>query len=278
MPELPEVEMTRLMLEAAIARTTIKGVEVRESRFRKPIDETTLTSCAGDTFIGFDRRGKHLLMRLASGKTLHVHLGMTGRLRVKSSTEAVAKHDHVLIYLDNQTTLTFNDPRRFGLMAVAEVGDSGSQRLEGNNLGPEPLSVADLAGHYELKAKGKRTVIKYYLLDQRTVAGLGNICVNETLFRARLHPASRIDKLKATHWQALALATTAHLNYALEAGRDQLASFIAGELDPSTFKIKLYVYDREGESCRVCGREIRKLTQNNRPSYYCASCQPENLL
>ena len=287
MPELPEVETVRRGLAPAMEGARLAKVEVRDRRLRWPIARDFEKRLTGQTVEGLGRRAKYLLADLSSGDVLVMHLGMSGSFRVgadakpgvyyheKSKSTA---HDHVVFHMSNGATVTFNDPRRFGSMKLVKRGKLDAEPLL-RGLGPEPLGNEFDAVMLARGCAGKKTSLKAALLDQRVVAGLGNIYVCEALYRARLSPkrmASTIADRKGepnVRAAALAEAIKAVLQDAIAAGGSSLRDHRRTDGALGDFQHNFQVYDREGESCRNCEGKIKRIVQNGRSTFYCPSCQ-----
>jgi formamidopyrimidine-DNA glycosylase len=287
MPELPEVETVRRGLAPAMEGARLQKVEVRDRRLRWPLPKDFEKRITGQTVDGLGRRAKYLLADLSSGDVLMMHLGMSGSFRVgkdakpgvyyheKSKSTA---HDHVVFHMSNGSTVTFNDPRRFGSMKIVPRTKIEHEPLL-RNLGPEPLGNEFDATMLARACAGKKTSLKAALLDQRVVAGLGNIYVCEALFRAHLSPkrqASTIaDRSGKPNGRAVALvnAIKAVLTDAIEAGGSSLRDHRRTDGALGDFQHNFRVYDREGESCPDCDGEIKRIVQAGRSTFYCPSCQ-----
>jgi formamidopyrimidine-DNA glycosylase len=300
MPELPEVETVRRGLQPAMEGSKIVKAEARRKDLRFPFQKDFITRLEGQTVIGLGRRAKYLMADLASGDVLLMHLGMSGSFRVLSDNDAKAPgqfhhprsearaHDHVVFHMSSGATVTFNDPRRFGYMKIiARNALEDEPLLKG--LGPEPLGNEFDAAMLARACANRKTSLKAALLDQRVVAGLGNIYVCEALFRAQLSPrrlattlAARAGQRKGVaageptdHAKRLVTAIHAVLNQAIKAGGSSLRDHrqTTGEL--GYFQHSFQVYDREGETCRIadCGGIVKCFTQNGRSTFWCPKCQ-----
>ena len=292
MPELPEVETVRRGLQPAMEGARIVQAEVRRKDLRFPFQKDFVARLEGQTVTGLGRRAKYLMADLGSGDVLLMHLGMSGSFRVLKDGDQKAPgqfhhprgedraHDHVVFRMSSGTTIVFNDPRRFGYMKViARKGLEDEPLLSG--LGPEPLGNEFDAGMLARSCANKKTSLKAALLDQRVVAGLGNIYVCEALFRAHLSPR-RLAATLATkkgeptdHARRLVAAIHGVLNQAIKAGGSSLRDHrqTSGEL--GYFQHSFGVYDREGEPCQTagCGGIVRRFTQNGRSTFWCPKCQ-----
>jgi formamidopyrimidine-DNA glycosylase len=287
MPELPEVETVRRGLAPAMEGARLQKVEVRDRRLRWPLAKDFEKRMTGATVHGLGRRAKYLLADLSSGDVLIMHLGMSGSFRVgKDAKPGVyyheksknSAHDHVVFYMSNGATVTFNDPRRFGSMKLVKRAKIDDEPLL-RNIGPEPLGNAFDPAMLAAACAGKKTSLKAALLDQRVVAGLGNIYVCEALFRAGLSPkrqASTIaDRNGKPNERAVALvdAIKAVLKDAIEAGGSSLRDHRRTDGALGDFQHNFRVYDREGESCPNCKGKIKRIVQTGRSTFYCPSCQ-----
>ena len=277
MPELPEVEAERRRLEPAMRGASITRVLLRRKDLRRPFPPGFASRIEGRRVRAVERRGKYLLVRLSSGDTLLMHLGMSGSFhiaRAKSGRDAPGKHDHVIFELSNGAVVTFNDPRRFGVMDLIGPPRAASRGADGEDrgleaLGPEPLAAAFDAAALAAACAGKRAALKVTLLDQRTVAGLGNIYASEALHRAGLSPRRRSSTIATAGGRPRASA--ARLTAAIKA---TLNDAIARR--ERVYRVgRFLVYERDGEPCRRrgCGGTIRRIAQAGRSTFYCPRCQ-----
>ncbi|HXW50271.1 MAG TPA: bifunctional DNA-formamidopyrimidine glycosylase/DNA-(apurinic or apyrimidinic site) lyase [Xanthobacteraceae bacterium] len=291
MPELPEVETIRRGLEQAMDGKRISRVEVRRGDLRWPLPKDFAQRLEGRSVAGIGRRAKYLLVDLSSGDVLLMHLGMSGSFHVLSgSDKRIGRyyhertkqnaHDHVVFHLSSGTRVTFNDPRRFGSMKlIARPKLEAEPLLAG--LGPEPLGNAFDAATLARACKGKKTSLKAALLDQRIVAGLGNIYVCEALHRAHLSPRRLAGTIAGRSGAAneraerLVDGIKAVLNEAIKDGGSSLRDHRLTDGDLGMFQHRFRVYDQEGERCRTagCRGSIRRIVQNGRSTFYCPVCQ-----
>ncbi len=292
MPELPEVETVRRGLQPAMEGARIEKAEVRRKDLRFPFQKDFVARLEGQTVTGLGRRAKYLMADLGSGDVLLMHLGMSGSFRVVKDDNCHTPgqfhhpraedraHDHVIFHMSSGAVIIFNDPRRFGYMKViARQAIDEDPLLEG--LGPEPLGNEFDADMLARACANKKTSLKAALLDQRVVAGLGNIYVCEALFRAHLSPrrlaATLATKKGETTDHARRLVEAIHtvLNLAIKAGGSSLRDHrqTSGEL--GYFQHSFQVYDREGEKCQTkgCGGIVRRFNQNGRSTFWCPKCQ-----
>jgi formamidopyrimidine-DNA glycosylase len=273
MPELPEVETIRRGLERVLIGKVIDRIKVRETRMRQPVDAQKLRRwIAGQSVRALHRRAKYLLCAMGNGAHLAIHLGMSGRLLLCANTLPLEKHDHVRFIFNNGRELRFHDPRRFGLVDAIPPGEmeafSHFQRL-----GIEPLSPQCTPEYLAARAQGLSRPIKNFLMDAAVIVGVGNIYANESLFRAGIHPEKPSGKLRPEQWQRLVKAVRETLELAIATGGTTLNDFYDSDGSMGYFQQHLMVYSREGESCHVCGKKIRRLVQVGRSSFYCPRCQ-----
>jgi formamidopyrimidine-DNA glycosylase len=273
MPELPEVESIRRLLEPAMRGARITHVLLRRKDLRRPFPPSFAARLQSRRVDAVERRGKYLLVKLDSGDTLLMHLGMSGWFRVDRPgrhREAVEadRHDHVVMTLSNGAIVTFNDPRRFGLMDLVGNGRADSHHAF-EKLGPEPLSAALTAETLAAALRGKRVALKVALLDQRVIAGVGNIYASEALHLARLSPLRRSSSIVTATGRPRPAATrlTASIQDVLSEAIDRKETPYRG----SRFR----VYEKEGERCprRACRGTIRRVIQAGRSTFYCPVCQ-----
>jgi formamidopyrimidine-DNA glycosylase len=286
MPELPEVETVRRGLAPAMEGARIDKVEVRHRGLRWPIAKDFEKRLEGQTVTSVGRRAKYLIVDVASGDVLVMHLGMSGSFRVNDGRIAQyhheksksTAHDHVVFYMSNGCVLTFNDPRRFGSMKLVARSKIDQEPLL-NGIGPEPLGNAFDAAMLAKAVAGKNTSLKAALLDQRVVAGLGNIYVCEALFRAHLSPMRKASTLADRKGQpneraiALVDAIKAVLHEAIKAGGSSLRDHRRADGSLGDFQHNFLVYDREGKPCPAGKGTVKRIVQNGRSTFYCPSCQ-----
>jgi formamidopyrimidine-DNA glycosylase len=269
-PELPEVETTRRGIEPHVVGRRIQRLLVHERRLRWPVDTRLVGALAGTAIRRAGRRAKYLLIETDAG-TLILHLGMSGSLRVLPVATPRIAHDHVDIELDSGQTLRFNDPRRFGSLFFT-AGDPSLHPLL-KKLAPEPLE-AEFDGKYLWRVTRRRKVaIKQLIMNAALVVGVGNIYASEALFRARIRPRRSARRLKRAECAKLARAIKTTLAMAVKVGGTTLRDYVGADGNPGYFRQKLYVYERAGQPCRVCGKPVKQFTQGQRSTYWCANCQ-----
>jgi formamidopyrimidine-DNA glycosylase len=291
MPELPEVETVRRGLTPAMLGARIDRVELRRADIRFPFPPAFAKRLTGQRIVALGRRAKYLLFELDGGETLIAHLGMSGSFRLERTAASTPgafhherskdpKHDHVVLTLDNGWVVTYNDPRRFGFMDLAPTGTLGEHpRMRG--LGAEPLAPDFDAARLAQLFAGSRAPLKSALLDQKRIAGLGNIYVCEALFRARLapsRPASLLANARGAPTRAataVSEAIRAVLKEAVEAGGSTLRDHRQANGELGYFQHVFKVYDREGLPClrERCRGIIKRIAQSGRSTFFCPKCQ-----
>jgi len=270
LPELPEVETTRRGLAPYVRKRRIAALAVYEPRLRWPVARDLPRKLAGQRIVRLGRRAKYLLLGLESG-TLLLHLGMSGNLRAVPADTPRLAHDHFDLLLDSGLALRFNDPRRFGSLLYTRGAPAAHRLLAG--LGPEPFSAAFDADYLFRITRGRRLALKQLLMNSRLVVGVGNIYASEALFRARLRPGRQARTLSRADAARLVRAVRAVLRQAIRAGGTTLRDYLGADGAPGYFRQRLYVYERRGRPCRRCGTPVRGITQGQRSTYYCPSCQ-----
>jgi formamidopyrimidine-DNA glycosylase len=271
MPELPEVETVRRGIEPHVLGHTIVKVTVRDTRLRWPVPPDLAATLTGKKITGTARRGKYLLLQLAGGDRLIIHLGMSGRLFVLKPGHPLKKHDHVDIELSGGVLLRFHDPRRFGAVLPWPASEATHPLIEG--MGPEPFSD-DFNGDYLFElSRGRSAAVKNFIMDGHVVVGAGNIYAAESLFRAGIRPTKAAGKITRAQYQLLAQKIRDVLSAAIEQGGTTLRDFAGADGAPGYFQQKLFVYGREGEPCLVCKTPIKCIVIGQRSSFYCSRCQ-----
>jgi formamidopyrimidine-DNA glycosylase len=276
MPELPEVEVTRLGVAPHLQGRKVSAVQILDGRLRWPVPTTLTKTLPGQKVHGIERRGKYLMIEFEAGYVL-VHLGMTGTLRVLPAREPLKLHDRVTIEFE-KISLRLHDPRKFG----AILWHSKSKGpIEKNSLlqklGVEPFSpefAGDLGADILYQASRKRSVaVKQFLLAGQAVVGVGNIYCSESLFEAGIHPAKPAGKLTRPQCMRLAEAVRLILRKAIAAGGSSLKDFVNSDGDPGHFMVQTKVYDRKDQPCKVCKTPIKQIVQGQRSTYFCPACQ-----
>src|SRR5690348_14684942 len=274
MPELPEVETIRRGLALRISGRRIVRAELRRPDLRRPFPPGLARRLTGARIGSLARRGKYILVELDGSGTLLLHLGMSGRITMVGNNAPDEKHDHVVLTLDDGVVVRFNDPRRFGSIDYIERGREAEHPLLAH-MGPEPLA-AGFDGVYLSRAlAGKLTPIKAALLDQKIVAGLGNIYVCEALYRAGLSPRRLAATVTGARAARLAEAIRDVLTEAIEAGGSSLRDYVQANGELGYFQHRWAVYGHEGEPCPGCNcaEGVRRITQAGRSTFFCAKKQ-----
>ncbi|MGA2412518.1 MAG: bifunctional DNA-formamidopyrimidine glycosylase/DNA-(apurinic or apyrimidinic site) lyase [Candidatus Binataceae bacterium] len=276
MPELPEVESLRQLLEESIIGRILVSANVREPRLRKGLPADFAKDVAGRKVERIDRRAKYLIFELSGGHRMLVHLGMSGSLSHRRHEVDPGpfdpRHDHVQFGLDDGSLLVYNDPRRFGLMRLYPAdGLAGAIELKG--LGPEPLGEDFNASELWRATRGRTAAIKNVLMDQRIVAGIGNIYASEILFRAGVRPTRRAGKVTRAEIERIAAITPQVLHEAIGSRGTTFRNYRDSQGQPGRFASQLRVYDRDGKPCLTCSAPIRSVVVGQRSSFYCPRCQ-----
>jgi len=269
MPELPEVETTRLGVAPYANGTLIHAIVVRQASLRWPVPEDLGKKLAGQKITRVGRRAKYLLFETAAG-TLLVHLGMSGSLRVILDGRAPEKHDHIDICLVGGEVLRYCDPRRFGCFLWQEPGE---QHPLLRHLGPEPLSDAFHEDYLYRQSRNRKGPVKGFIMDGKVVVGVGNIYANEALFRAGIRPDRQAGRISAARYRRLTEEIKQVLTSAIQLGGTTLKDFVGSDGRPGYFAQELYVYGREGHPCVHCKTPLRKLRLGQRTTVYCVACQ-----
>lgn len=282
MPELPEVETVRSGLAPAMEGVRIDKVDVNRPDLRWPFPDRMAARLAGARIKALRRRSKYILADLSTRETLIIHLGMSGRILISGDPlgqfhhdhPSPEKHDHVVFHMANGARVTFNDPRRFGAMDLAAT-DAIDDHMLLRKLGPEPLGNTFDETYLVQALKGRKTPIKSALLDQRVVAGLGNIYVCEVLWRAGISPVRQAGRLSEKRAASLVPLIRDVLNEAIAAGGSSLQDYRQTDGELGYFQHSFSVYDREGQPCKTpdCNGRINRISQSGRSSFYCPQCQ-----
>ena len=294
MPELPEVETVRRGLEPAMAGAVIETIEQRRPDLRFPFPQKFSHRLTGQRITALNRRAKYLLAHLEGGEILIMHLGMSGRFTVTPTKQPTGRptatfvhdaggnptHDHVVFQMSSGATVTYNDPRRFGYMDLIAASDLDTCRHFAG-LGIEPLSNAFTPSAVATKARNRKSDLKAFLLDQRNIAGLGNIYVCEALYRAGLSPRRQASCLARANGRPAALTERLVpiirdvLDEAITAGGSSLRDYTQADGSLGYFQHTFKVYGREGETCRTpgCNANITRIVQAGRSTFLCGNCQ-----
>ncbi|SHO57619.1 bifunctional DNA-formamidopyrimidine glycosylase/DNA-(apurinic or apyrimidinic site) lyase [Vibrio quintilis] len=268
MPELPEVEVSRMGISPHLVGEKVKSIAVRTPKLRWDIP-FELKNIEGQVIRKITRRAKYLLLETDKGVVL-IHLGMSGSLRVLDAPSAPEKHDHVDLYLCNGKVLRYNDPRRFGAWLWCETGQEHAVL---QHLGPEPLEDAFSPAYIVEKAAGKRVAVKQFIMDNKIVVGVGNIYASESLFMAGISPSRQTSDLNPEEWERLVDTIKHVLTRSIQQGGTTLKDFSQADGKPGYFAQELQVYGKAGEPCPVCGALIQEQKIGQRNTFFCSVCQ-----
>lgn len=269
MPELPEVEVTRLGITGHLTGARIAAVAVHSEKLRVLVPADLARLLAGQTIGRVERRGKYLILTCSSGSLL-LHLGMTGHLRLVPAVSAPGPHDHFDLQLDSGLMLRLTDVRRFGSIHFTTTDPMQHQLLRKH--GPEPLTAAFHADYLYRQSRNRKVALQRFLMDGAVVAGIGNIYAAESLFRCRLLPETPAGSLTQTDCSRLVEAIKETLSASIATGHASM-DFLGSQERLAYFPQQLYVYGREGEPCRECGAPIRRGRMGNRSTFFCGACQ-----
>ena len=275
MPELPEVETTCRGIAPHIEGKAIAKLQVRQHQLRWPIPDDLAKLIKGQTVLAVRRRAKYILIDIGKSRvkgTVIIHLGMSGSLRViKGKPPEPLKHEHFDLVFSKALLLRFTDPRRFGACLWQDVNSDDNKWLD--HLGPEPLSD-DFNGEYLFNRSRKRTsAIKTFIMDQKTVVGVGNIYASESLFLSGINPQKAAGKVTKAQYETLIKSIKEVLAKAIKDGGTTLKDFTGSDGKPGYFAQQLRVYGRAGEPCLTCKKPIKQITQGQRSTFYCSACQ-----
>jgi formamidopyrimidine-DNA glycosylase len=274
MPELPEVETVRAALAPVLTGRTLEAVDILDTRLVRPFEPRAVADeLEGERVSAVERRGKYLIFRFESGRSLLIHLRMTGSLRhVTNGAPAADPHRRAVVRLDDGSDVTYRDVRRFGTWLLLEPGEL--EPYLASRLGAEPFSTEFTPKRFAARLESRRAPIKAALLDQRTLAGMGNIYVDEALWRARIHPLTPAGELAPEEVTRLRGA----VRRALEAGIARQGASLRDYSKPDGGRGRMQdefkVYGRGGEPCDRCGTPIEKTRVAGRGTWYCPHCQP----
>lgn len=276
MPELPEVETVRRGLLPVMEGKQIMAADVRRPDLRWPFPENMAARLSGKTIVQLRRRSKYILADLSSGETLLIHLGMSGKMTISLGPDhpEILKHDHVVFDMEGGARVAFNDARRFGAMDLCATDQINEHKLIAS-IGPEPLGNAFHDEYLIERLKGKKMPIKTALLDQRIVAGLGNIYVCEVLLRNKTNPTQPAGQIKPAKIRQMVPIIRDVLNEAIEAGGSSLKDYRQTDGELGYFQHRFRAYGREGEPCLAngCKGKIARIVQSGRSTFYCTQCQ-----
>jgi len=269
MPELPEVETVVRGLKQAIGGTTLTQLQAMRPNLRFPIPKNLDPLSRQQALTGLDRRAKYILMHLANGNTIVLHLGMSGRITIHNAKpNTLEKHDHLVFDFSNGKTAVFNDARRFGFIDIIPTDSLPAHKFFAH-LGPEPLSTEFDAPYLKANLQGKNTAIKTAIMDQRLVVGVGNIYACEALYQAGIHPEKPARKVSAPKIKKLAAEIKDVLAKAIQAGGSSLKDHRQPNGELGYFQHTLQVYGREGELSPTGRGTIQRIVQAGRSTFYC---------
>lgn len=268
MPELPEVEVSRMGISPHLVGETIKTMTFRTPKLRWDIP-LELKQLEGEKILSISRRAKYLIIETKVGSAI-VHLGMSGSLRVLDADFPAAKHDHVDLKLTNGKVLRYNDPRRFGAW-LWSAPDEVHPVLLGS--GPEPLTDDFNADYIAEKAEKRKVAVKQFIMDNKVVVGVGNIYANEALFSSRIHPLRPASKVTKEEWVLLTKEIKQVLATAIKQGGTTLKDFAQADGKPGYFAQELQVYGKAKEECPNCGEKLEEQKIGQRNTFFCSQCQ-----
>ena len=273
MPELPEVETICRGLAKTLIGHKFARVQTFRDNLRFPFPKDFCKSLEGHKITAIERRAKYILINLDNGTTLIVHLGMSGRIVVHNNLRNKHdKHDHVIFQTDTGKEIVFNDPRRFGMMDIANSNETNIHKVI-KDLGLEPLKNSfDGKALHEL-LKNRKVPVKLAIMNANLVVGVGNIYACESLFRSHILPARPASSLSLKECDTLASDIKIVLAEAIEAGGSTLKDYVAASGEAGYFQHNFKVYGREGQACVVCGHEIKRIVQGGRSTFFCSTCQ-----
>ncbi|MEA4861991.1 MAG: bifunctional DNA-formamidopyrimidine glycosylase/DNA-(apurinic or apyrimidinic site) lyase [Victivallaceae bacterium] len=272
MPELPEVETVKRALDVRVAGLSIVKVEIFSPAMRTSLAPLAAAGLEGRRILGVRRRGRYMVMDLEGGKSLLMHLGMSGVLRVEPLSVPRRKHEHIFFHLSDGSALRFECTRRFSICEPC-VCSCGCWPAALNKLGVEPLSDDFNADYLFNASRGHTGSIKNFLMDNAIVVGVGNIYAAETLFSSGISPLRRACDITRAEAEKLVDAVKGTLEAAIRAGGSSIRDYRHLDGSEGSFSLQLKAYGRAGEPCPVCGTAIAKITQSGRSSYYCPKCQ-----
>lgn len=275
MPELPEVEVTRLGLLDRLPGRLVQVVNWSGQRLRGLMPRKLLQEeIAGQRIRTVDRRAKYLLLRMESGAVLVLHLGMTGKLGLMATAVPRHKHDHLVLSLEGDLDMRLNDSRRFGFVGVWPAATAVRLEKEfSDRQGLEPFGPRFTAVNLHALAQRRSIPVKTFLMHGDIVAGIGNIYANEILFAARIHPLTTVSLLTPADWRRIVKYTHSILKKAIAAGGSSISDFLGTSGHPGYFQLQLQVYGRKGEACPRCAATIVKIDISGRSAFYCPHCQ-----
>ncbi len=275
MPELPEVEVICRGVRPFLKNRTVRAIYHNGKKLRHEVPLQAMNEeFMNKQIVAVERRAKYLLIHFETSALLVIHFGMTGNLGIFSRNSPLAKHDHVRFLLDNETELRFNDTRRFGSIHI--ILPQGQVNIEQDffkTTGPEPLTEEFSGKYLQRFARGKSMPVKAFIMTNQTVAGIGNIYANESLFAAGIRPSRKVNNISLKSWNRLVTEIRKVLKYAISCGGSTISDFVNASQEGGYFQLNFKVYGKNGHPCFTCSSTIKKVTIGGRASYYCPKCQ-----
>lgn len=272
MPELPEVETTCRGISPHLSGKNLTSIDVRNGSLRWPVNDEIYhlknLPLAKDCV---SRRAKYIIIDLPLDQHIIIHLGMSGSLRICTPDEELKKHDHVIFHLSSGLQMRYHDPRRFGCVLWTDQSYPNHELIA--KLGPEPLSDEFSTEYFIKKSQLRKNSIKQHIMDHHIVVGVGNIYASEALFMAGIHPKKEAGKISKPKLDILREKIKQVLKRSIDQGGTTLKDFINSDGQPGYFKQQLNVYDREGQPCRKCGADVKRIILGQRSTFYCPKCQ-----
>lgn len=277
MPELPEVENIKIGLSAELPKDAkLINIIFKRNDLRFIIPKRALKTLIGTKLDSISRNAKYLLFAFSNG-TMISHLGMTGNWRIiKNANKKISegkKHDHVYLCFNNNLQLIYNDPRRFGYLDFAKNSVELNKHPYFAKLGPDPFAVEFTAEYLKQKVKNSGRTIKAFLMDQSVVVGIGNIYASEILFKAKIKPLRKLEKIKTSEWQDLVKACQSLLQIAIDLGGSTIRDYRKSDGSSGSFQDHHSVYGKKDQACTKCGSKIQSASIGGRSTYWCPKCQ-----
>lgn len=272
MPELPEVEVTKMGITPSLLHSQITDIFIGNKSLRVPLSND-LKNLVGKSVTAIKRRGKYIVVFFDDDSSIIIHLGMTGHLKVLDKDEPLVLHDHLRLYLNNNKTITLNDARRFGLVIYVPKGQNPYDNKFLKVLGVEPFSDEFNAAYLKEKFAKKTIAIKTAIMDSHIVVGVGNIYACESLFLSKINPKTPCNKVSQKRLLLLVDIIKDLLEKSIAKGGTTIRDFSGADGKPGYFVQNLNVYGHKGEKCKICGHEIVSITQGQRSTFYCPCCQ-----
>ncbi|MBN1256913.1 MAG: bifunctional DNA-formamidopyrimidine glycosylase/DNA-(apurinic or apyrimidinic site) lyase [Planctomycetes bacterium] len=274
MPELPEAETIARGLRRYLVGKKILQITARVPSLRRPLNLIKLrTGAVGKKVVAVNRRGKAIIIELSGKRAILIQLGMTGACKLCPEQEALNKHDHVIFAVSGKLSLRFEDIRRFGMLESFQLDEEASWPEFLKTLGPEPLEKGFSGEYLHTITRKRKTAIKTLLLNQRSVAGIGNIYASELLFRAHIRPGRAAGRLKLAECEKIVEQTRKVLKEAIKAGGTTISDYKGVDGNAGKFDRKLRIYGKAGKACEACGGTIKRIVQTGRATFYCPVCQ-----